>query len=58
LVTVTAGCVVVRTAEVSVVVVVLAVEDTAVAVEALVAAVAPVVVTAAMVAGWSGAFVT
>ena len=48
----------VRTAEVSVVVVVLAVEDTAVAVEALVAAVAPVVVTAATVAGWSGAFVT
>ena len=45
-------------AEVSVVVVVLAVEDTAVAVEALVAAVVPVVATAVTVAGWSGAFVT
>jgi len=58
LVTVTAGCVVVRTAEVSVVVVLLAVEGTAVAVEALVAAVVPVVATAATVTGWSGAFVT
>jgi len=58
LVTVTAGRAVVCTAEVSVVVVVLAVEVTAVAVDALVAAVVPVVATAATVAGWSGAFVT
>ena len=56
--TVTAGCVVVRTAEVSVVVAVLVVEDTAVAVEALVAAVVPVVATAVTVAGCRGAFVT
>ena len=50
LVTVTAGWVVVRTAEVSVVVVVVAVEGTAVAVD-VVAAVVPVVATAATVAG-------
>src|SRR6267378_2657343 len=54
LVTVTAGRAVVCTAEVSVVVVVLAVEVTAVAVDALVAAVVPVVATAATVAGCSG----
>jgi hypothetical protein len=55
LVTVIAGRVVVCTAEVSLVVVVLAVEVTAVAVEALVVDLAPIVAT---VAGWSGAFVT
>jgi len=56
-VTVTAVRVVVRTVDVSVVVVVPAVEGTAVA-DAAVAAVVFVVATWAIVAGWSGAFVT
>jgi hypothetical protein len=54
-VTVTAGCVVLRTAGVSVVVVLPAVEGAAVAAAA---ALVMVVATWATVEGWSGAFVT
>lgn len=55
---VTAGRVVVRTLDVSVVVEVVVVEGTVVAAAALVAAVVRLVATEATVAGWSGALVT